>query len=162
MLCPLRHCLPAKPLSHAISDNPDLYLGIFFSKSRREEVVEVDEEPEYTQNATLGKLPILSRGDWMRGCPEASEQTHLFSLYNKASEPSRKCNACSTLIPISKGDLLTIYVRTLPLSLTLNIHLTCSLTAEFRALHRVFTRKCRSQVPQMPAGSLPRLWGDRF
>ncbi|KAG8955660.1 hypothetical protein FRC04_007651 [Tulasnella sp. 424] len=84
--------------------------GIFFSKTRREEVVEVDEEPEYVQNAALGqKLPILTRGDWMRGCPEASEQTHLFSLYNKASEPSRKCNACNTVIPISKADLLTIY-----------------------------------------------------
>ncbi|KIO34017.1 hypothetical protein M407DRAFT_17275 [Tulasnella calospora MUT 4182] len=84
--------------------------GIFFSKSRREEVVEVDEELEYVQNAALGqKLPILTRGDWMRGCPEASEQTHLFSLYNKASEPSRKCNACNTVIPISKADLLTIY-----------------------------------------------------
>ncbi|KAG9045669.1 hypothetical protein FS837_005881 [Tulasnella sp. UAMH 9824] len=85
--------------------------GIFFSKSRREEVVEVDEEPEYVQNAALGqKLPILTRGDWMRGCPEASEQTHLFSLYNKASEPSRKCNACNTVIPIKKADLLTVYV----------------------------------------------------
>ncbi|KAG8983238.1 hypothetical protein FRB90_006206, partial [Tulasnella sp. 427] len=85
----------------------DPYAGKSAS-NRREEVVEVDEEPEYVQ-ASGTKLPILSRGDWMRGCPEASEQTHLFSLYNKASEPSRKCHACNTVVPISKGDLLTIF-----------------------------------------------------
>lgn len=103
----------SQPGAHSSSAGR-LSAGIFFSKTRREEVVEVDEEPEYVQNAALGqKLPILTRGDWMRGCPEASEQTHLFSLYNKASEPSRKCNACNTVIPISKADLLTIYVSTL-------------------------------------------------
>lgn len=107
------------------------YQGIFFSKSRREEVVEVDEEPEYvllpapliTPNpSSLGpatgttktKLVLLSQADFMRGCPEASEQSHLFSLYNKLSEPERRCpnyQNCGGVVKIKKSDFVAIYVR---------------------------------------------------
>lgn len=90
---------------------PPALIGIFFSKTRREEVVEVDEDPEYAVNKATGKtMLVMSRGDFMRGCPEASEQSHLFSLYNKASEPSRKCGQCGTNIPITKADFLAIFV----------------------------------------------------
>ncbi|KAG9038360.1 hypothetical protein FRB95_001772 [Tulasnella sp. JGI-2019a] len=107
----------------------DPYAGIFFSKSRREEVTEIDEEPEYASVAVtvttegnfitgsasttnIQKLPILSQADFMRGCPEASEQSYLFSLYNKLSEPSRKCpnwQNCGGEVKTAKSEFLTIY-----------------------------------------------------
>lgn len=60
-------------------DNPrmqDPYAGIFFSKDRVERIVEAQPEEEYADvvtGGTYGKnvhVKILSRGEWMSGCPE--------------------------------------------------------------------------------------------
>ncbi|KLT45850.1 hypothetical protein CC85DRAFT_86895 [Cutaneotrichosporon oleaginosum] len=43
---------------------------------------------------------ILSRGEWMSGCPEAGEQSFLFQLYNFLSEGSMACaNRCGYTVP---------------------------------------------------------------
>lgn len=55
----------------------DPYGGVFFSKDRREEVVEVDEKPESFQLVVAGKSEegeVCTFGEWMRGCPEKGEQ----------------------------------------------------------------------------------------
>ncbi|KAG8862328.1 hypothetical protein FRB96_001907 [Tulasnella sp. 330] len=111
------------------SDYEAKHHGIFFSKSRREEVNEIDEEPEYAvvavptptsgnpltgsaSSGTKAKLPILSQADFMRGCPEASEQSYLFSLYHKLSEPKRRCpnwQNCGGEVKTTKSEFLAIY-----------------------------------------------------
>lgn len=107
--------------------------GVFFSKTRREEVTEMIEEPEYalvspgpnagttfsgpaSSAGSKIKVTLLSQGDFMRGCPETSEQVHLFSLYNKLSEQSRKCpnwQTCGGDIKLQKSDFVAIYVSAL-------------------------------------------------
>lgn len=52
----------------------DPYAGIFFSKDRVERVHEAVEEvrkvPLPTEKGHLKQLPLLSRSEWMSGCPE--------------------------------------------------------------------------------------------
>lgn len=55
----------------------DPYGGVFFSKDRREEVVEVDEKPESFKLVVAGQSEegkVCTFGEWMRGCPEKGEQ----------------------------------------------------------------------------------------
>ncbi|GMK56582.1 hypothetical protein CspeluHIS016_0304220 [Cutaneotrichosporon spelunceum] len=86
----------------------DPYAGVFFSKDRIERLVEpVLEEMYATVNLPPGgsdargkparelNVRILSRGEWMSGCPEGGEQSFLFQLYNYLSEGSMACaNGC--------------------------------------------------------------------
>jgi hypothetical protein len=87
--------------------------GIFFSKDRREEVIEVEEEPEIvTISGFKEPLTLMSQGQWMKGCPEGGEQSFLFSLYTELSEGDCKCpQDCGSTVPRKKKDFFTIYVR---------------------------------------------------
>ncbi|KAG8928570.1 hypothetical protein FRC02_006721 [Tulasnella sp. 418] len=89
----------------------DPYAGIFFSKSRKEEVIEVEEEPEYvTLPGRAQKLLLMSSGEWMKGCPEGGEQGFLFSLYNQLTFGSIPCpNNCGSQLPRSKADFFAIF-----------------------------------------------------
>ncbi|KAI0787135.1 hypothetical protein BC629DRAFT_1582278 [Irpex lacteus] len=62
-------------------DDDENEYSIFFSKDRREEVIEVEEESE----------TIMTQGQWMKGCPEGGEQSFLFGLYSELSEGACKC-----------------------------------------------------------------------
>jgi hypothetical protein len=85
--------------------------GIFFSKDRREEVIEVEEEPEYTVAGDGSRIPLMSQGDWMKGCPEGGEQGFLFGLYQQLSDGSVACPACSKhSIKRKKSDFFALYV----------------------------------------------------
>jgi len=54
--------------------------GIFFSKDRREEVIEIEEEAEMIQvPGTNERVKIMTQGQWMKGCPEGSEQSFCFN-----------------------------------------------------------------------------------
>ncbi|KAL4075903.1 hypothetical protein J3A83DRAFT_4089853 [Scleroderma citrinum] len=84
--------------------------GIFFSKERREEVIEVEEEAEF---ATLPAFPdsvkLMTQGEWMKGCPEGNEQAFLFSLYDYLCTNNCPCpQACSYTIPRKKSDFFPI------------------------------------------------------
>lgn len=86
--------------------------GIFFSKDRREEVIEVEEEPETTfMSDTNEQLKLMTQGQWMKGCPEGGEQGFLFGLYNELSSGDCPCpQACGHKIQRSKSDFFAIFV----------------------------------------------------
>ncbi|KAF5321022.1 hypothetical protein D9619_001097 [Psilocybe cf. subviscida] len=90
--------------------NVDPYSGIFFSKDRREEVIEIEEVPEIMVGDDNGKIPIMTQGEWMKGCPEGGEQSHLFGLYSKLSTPTFPCpQDCGGTLKRNKGDFLALY-----------------------------------------------------
>ncbi|KAG8780663.1 hypothetical protein FRC12_022727 [Ceratobasidium sp. 428] len=89
----------------------DPYAGIFFSKDRKEEVIEVEEEPELVY--IPGKpepVPLMTQSEWMKGCPEGGEQGFLFQLYNGLSTGSCACpNQCGAARERSKADFFAIH-----------------------------------------------------
>jgi len=93
--------------------------GIFFSKDRREEVIEVEEEPETAfMPETNEQLKLMTQGQWMKGCPEGGEQGFLFGLYNELSSGDCSCpQACGHKVQRSKSDFFAIFV-------SMNIFLT--------------------------------------
>lgn len=86
--------------------------GIFFSKDRREEVIEVEEEPEMVSVPDYSeKVRLMTQGEWMKGCPEGGEQGFLFSLYTELSEGACSCPyGCEFSAPRSKSDFFAIFV----------------------------------------------------
>ncbi|KAH8092454.1 ubiquitin conjugating enzyme family protein [Cristinia sonorae] len=91
--------------------NADPYAGIFFSKDRREEVIEVEEEPENVFVPDAGEnANLMTQGQWMKGCPEGGEQSFLFSLYQELSEGECRCpNGCKKPFPRQKRDFFPIF-----------------------------------------------------
>ncbi|KAI0682282.1 ubiquitin conjugating enzyme family protein [Cerioporus squamosus] len=89
----------------------DPYAGIFFSKDRREEVIEVEEEPELINVPGVAeKVPLMTQGQWMKGCPEGSEQSFLFSLYRELSEGECRCpEGCGESIQRKKSDFYALF-----------------------------------------------------
>lgn len=86
--------------------------GIFFSKERREEVIEVEEEAEFTTlPASPEPLKLMNQGEWMKGCPEGNEQAFLFALYDYLCTNSCPCpQACGYKIPRKKSDFFPLFV----------------------------------------------------
>ncbi|KAF8505689.1 hypothetical protein F5888DRAFT_1651094 [Russula emetica] len=89
----------------------DPYAGIFFSKERREEVIEVEEEPEtvYIQ-AVSDRVKLMTQSQWMKGCPEGGEQGFLFSLYSQLVEGQCPCpSSCGYTVPRAKSHFFAIF-----------------------------------------------------
>ena len=86
--------------------------GIFFSKDRKEEVIEIEEYPEtILVPGTTEAVNLLTQGQWMKGCPEGGEQSFLFSLYSQLSSPDCACpQECGASISRSKGDFFALHV----------------------------------------------------
>ncbi|KAF8165369.1 hypothetical protein B0H34DRAFT_780271 [Crassisporium funariophilum] len=91
--------------------NVDPYSGIFFSKDRREEVIEIEEYPETVHiPGSSETVNLLSQGQWMKGCPEGGEQSFLFSLYSQLSSPACPCpQECGASITRTKADFFALY-----------------------------------------------------
>lgn len=92
------------------------HLGIFFSKDRREEVIEVEEDSD---TATISEsdrpVKLMTQSEWMKGCPEGGEQGFLFSLYNELSQGTCPCpNKCGYVVFRKKSDFFPILVRCIP------------------------------------------------
>ncbi|KAJ8086580.1 hypothetical protein AAF712_002010 [Marasmius tenuissimus] len=89
----------------------DPYAGIFFSKDRREEVIEVEEEPEVVTLPDINaSVKLMTQGQWMKGCPEGGEQSFLFALYSQLSEGTCPCpQGCGTSVARKKSDFFAIY-----------------------------------------------------
>ncbi|PPQ84259.1 hypothetical protein CVT25_011906 [Psilocybe cyanescens] len=98
-------------ISGAGNVNVDPYSGIFFSKDRREEVIEIDEIPETILIDEANEtIPLVTQGQWMKGCPEGGEQSFLFSLYSQLNSPTAPCpHDCGAAIPRSKGDFFALH-----------------------------------------------------
>jgi hypothetical protein len=90
----------------------DGFEGVFFSKDRREEVIEVEEEPETAfMPDTNEQVKIMTQGQWMKGCPEGGEQGFLFGLYNELSSGDCLCpQSCGHKIQRSKSNFFAIFV----------------------------------------------------
>lgn len=86
----------------------DPYSGIFFSTSRREEVIEV--LPPRSAADRNGECEILSFGEWMSGCPEKGEQEFLFNLWRDETEHPVVCS-CGWKRERSPKDFFTLLVR---------------------------------------------------
>jgi hypothetical protein len=88
------------------------FLGIFFSKDRQEEVIEVEEESELVSiSGHDTPVKIMTQGQWMKGCPEGGEQSFLFSLYSQLNDGNFPCpQGCGATISRKKGDFFAIFV----------------------------------------------------
>ncbi|KAI0307244.1 hypothetical protein B0F90DRAFT_1807893 [Multifurca ochricompacta] len=89
----------------------DPYAGIFFSKDRREEVIEVEEEPETVHISGISeRVKLMTQNQWMKGCPEGGEQGFLFSLYSQLIEGNCPCpSACGYSIPRAKSHFFAVF-----------------------------------------------------
>jgi hypothetical protein len=85
--------------------------GIFVSKDRREEVIEVEEDPEIVllPGANVN-IKTMTQGQWMKGCPEGGEQSFLFSLYDQLSGGECPCPECKHPYRRRKSDFFALYV----------------------------------------------------
>ncbi|VDB85365.1 unnamed protein product [Peniophora sp. CBMAI 1063] len=100
-----------KPAGTTAQANADPYAGIFFSKERKEEVIEVEEVPEtvYLPKADE-KVALMTQSQWMKGCPEGGEQSFLFSLYTQLSEGRCLCpHDCGGAVDRRKSDFFALY-----------------------------------------------------
>jgi hypothetical protein len=86
--------------------------GIFFSKDRVEETIEVEEVPETSYIPSIGQsLPTMTQGDFMKGCPEGGEQGFLFSLYSRLTGGSCHCpTGCGWTFSRQKHDFFALFV----------------------------------------------------
>ncbi|KAH9927315.1 uncharacterized protein B0H18DRAFT_1004044 [Fomitopsis serialis] len=100
-----------KPDQGASHVNADPYAGIFFSKDRRDEVIEVEEEPETALVLDVNEeASLMTQGQWMKGCPEGSEQSFLFSLYRELGEGECRCpHGCGEGVTRQKRDFFPLF-----------------------------------------------------
>ena len=117
-------------------------IGIFFSKDRREEVIEVEEEPEMVLLPGLNeKVPLMTQGQWMKGCPEGGEQSFLFGLYQQLSEGECRCpHGCGASIQRKKSDFYALFVSSL-------FALACYLVLTFLSQRSLSTSNTWNPLP---------------
>ncbi|KAI9448119.1 hypothetical protein H4582DRAFT_1802380 [Lactarius indigo] len=89
----------------------DPYAGILFSKDRREEVIEVEEEPEIVHIPGVNeRVKLMTQNQWMKGCPEGGEQGFLFSLYSQLIEGKCPCpSGCGYSVTRTKSHFFAIF-----------------------------------------------------
>ena len=57
------------------------------------------------------KVPLMTQGQWMKGCPEGSEQSFLFSLCQELSEGECRCpHGCGATFKRKKSDFYALFV----------------------------------------------------
>lgn len=73
----------------------------------------MEEDPEIVQlPGTNERVKIMTQGQWMKGCPEGSEQTFLFQLYSQLTdETPQPCpQACGATYRRNKSDFFSFFV----------------------------------------------------
>lgn len=135
----------------------DGFEGVFFSKDRREEVIEVEEEPETAFIPdTNEQVKIMTQGQWMKGCPEGGEQGFLFGLYNELSGGDCICpQSCGYRIQRSKSNFFAIFVckAVSPRKLRADLH-----AARFLAVYPTSSPCRKAHLSFMQSGFLFRVW----
>ncbi|KAJ7744459.1 ubiquitin conjugating enzyme family protein [Mycena maculata] len=95
------------------NSDADPYARVFFSKDHREEIIEVEEEPEViTLPGHAEPVKLMTQGEWMKGCPPPSggEQSFLFALYSQLSEGKCVCpHECGSSVLRKKSDFFPIF-----------------------------------------------------
>ncbi|KAK7061704.1 Baculoviral IAP repeat-containing protein 6 [Favolaschia claudopus] len=95
------------------NSDADPYARVFFSKDHREEIIEVEEEPELVSLPEhIQRVKLMSQGEWMKGCPPPSggEQSYLFALYSQLSDGQCVCpHECGSSILRKKSDFFPIF-----------------------------------------------------
>ncbi|KIY71465.1 ubiquitin conjugating enzyme family protein [Cylindrobasidium torrendii FP15055 ss-10] len=87
----------------------DPYAGIFYSKDRKEEVIEVEEDPE-TAVVDGETVDLMMQGEWMKGCPEGSEQSFLFQIYSALTTGACPCpSGCAASVPRNRSDFFSLH-----------------------------------------------------
>ncbi|KAG6919415.1 hypothetical protein DXG01_006298 [Tephrocybe rancida] len=108
--------------------------GIFFSKDRKEEVIEVEEQPEVVKLSGFNEpVKLMTQGEWMKGCPEGGEQSFLFSLYTQLSEGECPCPNCGTEVKRKKNDFFALFPD------------FSTYTEQLRKIIRQTCRSCKSE-----------------
>ncbi|KAF7352807.1 Baculoviral IAP repeat-containing protein 6 [Mycena venus] len=103
------------PVADGPRTNPDAdpYARVFFSKDHREEIIEVEEEPELVHlPGSVEQVKLMTQGEWMKGCPPPSggEQSFLFALYSQLSEGKCVCpHECGSSVLRQKSDFFPIF-----------------------------------------------------
>lgn len=81
------------------------------SKDRTKVVIELEQAPNKVSVVLQGKeynAEQMTQAQWMQGCPEGSEQSHLFALYQALAETKPQCPKChQPAQESSRGLLLT-------------------------------------------------------
>jgi hypothetical protein len=131
--------------------------GIFFSKDRREEVIEMEEAPELVSLPSGLRVPIMSQGEWMKGCPEGSEQSFLFSLYHQLAGGSCACSCGEHSIPRKPSDFFALYVS--PMGQGDIIQVKRGL-ARLSHLHCTSRVDSRAEMPTVQEKLLLCVWRD--
>ena len=120
-----------------------------FSKNRRKEVVEIEEEPEFVKvHGYSQKLRVISLDEWKKGCPEGDEQFDLVSLYSQLGERDCYCpKRCGLKVKRNKADLFAIHVCLLTVFAVLHAeicnHLSRTLLPIFTILRARFRKDAR-------------------
>jgi hypothetical protein len=74
------------------------------------EVIELEQAPDLVVLPSGVRVPIMSQGEWMKGCPEGSEQNFLFSLYHELADGSCSCPCGEHSIPRKCSDFFALHV----------------------------------------------------
>ncbi|KAJ7129714.1 hypothetical protein C8R44DRAFT_777474 [Mycena epipterygia] len=95
------------------NSDADPYARVFFSKDHREEIIEVEEEPEIVVlPGSTEPVKLMTQGEWMKGCPPPSggEQSFLFALYSQLSEGKCVCpHECGSSVLRKKSDFFPVF-----------------------------------------------------
>ncbi|KAL1412563.1 hypothetical protein Q8F55_000310 [Vanrija albida] len=132
----------------------DPYAGIFFSKDRTERLIETVEKPVFVEVPVASgsgggpsyrkeRVRILSRGEWMSGCPEGNEQSFLFQLYELVAEGALPCaNGCGYETPRSPEHFFALF----PTFPAYTAHLASLIEHECPNCHHTTCRACGEAV----------------
>lgn len=123
-------------------------LGIFFSKDRREEVIEVEEDPEFaTLPGFRAPVKLMTQAQWMKGCPEGTEQSFLFALYDQLCNNYCPCpQGCAYKVPRKKSDFFPLFVSQ---SVFRTLNLLIIRRRTFHRISTIFVKLPYSHVPSV-------------
>jgi hypothetical protein len=124
-------------------------------------VIEVIETPEIVTVGNNIQAPIMTQGEWMKGCPEGGEQGFLFQLYSKISNEPSICpdGNCAQPFPPQKTLFFAIWVciRVFSVSRILFHCVLSMIPAEILRLHERASKARPTQMHQMLYSFLSRL-----
>lgn len=85
-------------------------------------MIEVEETPEFVLVGDNLKVPLMTQGEWMKGCPEGGEQGLLFQLYSKLSGDLLSCpGGCGHSVRTNRVMFFAVWVSGTASIITTNL-----------------------------------------